>query len=288
MSYDVNEQLGEMQGILLDMLKFFKKFCEENNLTFFLAYGTCIGAIRHKGFIPWDDDIDILMPPDDYDRLLKLWPNLTSKGKYTLCNTDENYCDRHLALTIRDDETTYIRDADVDLDTNHGMMIEIGRYEYVAASKLGNYMQMFHTCVYMIYRTQRKPNNGSKYVKMLASLMLALVPSYKMRCKIWRFAEKQVFKIPKRKSGYIRFLGSMRALKKYVNEKAFSRAVMVPYEDTEMPVPVGYDSYLKKFYGDYMTPPPEKDRVFHPVLFVDTKNGYKKYRGKKYFVKHNK
>ena len=67
------EQLRELQLAQLDMLRFFKQFCEENNLTFYFIGGGLIGALRTGGFIPWDDDVDVLLPRDDYERLCVLW-----------------------------------------------------------------------------------------------------------------------------------------------------------------------------------------------------------------------
>ena len=67
------DQIRELHGRLLELLKFFKKYCSEHDLVFFLAFGSCLGAIRDKGFIPWDDDVDIIMPPNDYLRLKEIW-----------------------------------------------------------------------------------------------------------------------------------------------------------------------------------------------------------------------
>ena len=67
--------LQEIKQVELEILKEFNSFCEENNIRYFLAFGTLLGAIRYKGFIPWDDDVDVLVPRDDYNRLLKQFQN---------------------------------------------------------------------------------------------------------------------------------------------------------------------------------------------------------------------
>ena len=72
---DKNKYLKELQEYELDILKYFDKICKDNNLEYFLAYGSLIGAMRHKGFIPWDDDIDIQMPRPDYNRFIEIYDN---------------------------------------------------------------------------------------------------------------------------------------------------------------------------------------------------------------------
>lgn len=67
------EELRKWQLKLLEILVYFRDFCNEHNLRFWLAAGTCLGAVRHKGFIPWDDDLDVQMPREDYDKLIELW-----------------------------------------------------------------------------------------------------------------------------------------------------------------------------------------------------------------------
>ena len=81
----------ELKHIQLDMLSDIAEFCEQNNIKYFLAYGTLIGAIRHKGYIPWDDDIDICMPRPDYDKFLSLYNKKDSAYKAVAFELDENY-----------------------------------------------------------------------------------------------------------------------------------------------------------------------------------------------------
>lgn len=78
--------IEELKKIEIKILKFIKKICEENNLSYFLCNGTLLGAIRHKGFIPWDGDIDICMPRKDYQKFLNIMNNIKSNYNFFVWN----------------------------------------------------------------------------------------------------------------------------------------------------------------------------------------------------------
>ena len=84
------ELLRELQLKQLDMLVFFRDFCYKNNLTFYMCGGCCIGSLRNGGFVPWDDDIDVLMPRPEYERLVKLWKEQNPSDRFILLKTDDN------------------------------------------------------------------------------------------------------------------------------------------------------------------------------------------------------
>ncbi len=278
-----NEILKELHSVLLEELVFFKDFCDEHDLTFFLAYGTCLGAVREHGFIPWDDDVDIIMPPEDYLRLKKLWKPQTSIGKYTLCDTTDTYIDHHISTTIRDNETTYINYGDADSDTNHGIMIEIGTYSYYPRTKLGIAFQNVCAALYLIFRAQRIPNTGSNWQKKVVGILLKIFRTNKSRYRMWKFFEKYKMNINGHKSGFVRTFGQYHTFSKVYPKEIFSKVQLVPFENTTMPVPAGYDAYLRILYKDYMTPPPPEQRIpVHEVLFVDCHKPYIDYKGIQY------
>lgn len=282
----IGEDKKKLQGRLLELLIFFKTYCEENKLQFFLAFGTCLGAVREKGFIKWDDDVDIIMPVNDYVKLRKLWPSGKSIKHYTLCDASDSYYDGHLELTIRDDNTTYISKADLNLDTNHGIMIEISPLSYSPKSKLKCIYQSIHACIYAIFKTQRVSNTGTRIQKCIIKLILLIVRSSKTKYKLWKYAEKYIVNPQEKDKTYMRVFGQFHTLKKYYPSKLFEKEIWLPFESTEMPVPVGYDEYLTILYGDYMTPPPIEDRIpEHNVEFIDCDNSYLSYRGIKYLIK---
>ena len=84
------EEFRKWQLKLLEILVYFSEFCEAHDLRYYLASGTCIGAVRHHGFIPWDDDVDVAMPREDYNKLCELWERDADKTKFVCCKSDKN------------------------------------------------------------------------------------------------------------------------------------------------------------------------------------------------------
>ena len=117
-------EVKEIMDIELDILKYIHDICEKNNIIYFIDFGTLLGAVRHKGFIPWDDDLDFFMPRKDYERLAELWPQYADE-RYFLSKSSKDYVDRNLFITIRDKETTYIKPYQQDLDLPHGLALDV-------------------------------------------------------------------------------------------------------------------------------------------------------------------
>ena len=115
----------ELQKKGLEMARYFKDFCEAHDLLFYFCGGCCIGAIRHKGFIPWDDDVDFFMPREDYEKLKVLWPQEADTQRYTLVTQTETLVDHNLFITIRDNNTTAVKPYQKDIDMCHGLAMDI-------------------------------------------------------------------------------------------------------------------------------------------------------------------
>lgn len=273
--------LRELQNKSLEIALYFKDFCNEHGLLFYMCGGCCIGSLRHKGFIPWDDDVDVFMPRDDYEKLKELWPKYANTEKYACVYADKNRVDGNLFVTIRDNETTAIKPYQVDMDISHGVALDVLPLDGWPDGKMKRKMQVFWALVYSLYCAQTVPVNHGKAVSVAGKIALTLVPSKKLRYKLWKLAERKMTKYPIKECNYITELCSgPYYMKKQYPREAFDKAIWVDFEDVKMPIPQGYDVYLRTAFGDYMKlPPKEKQKPHHDAIFIDLNNSYKKYKG---------
>ena len=274
------EELRALQMKGLEMLRYFKAFCEEHQLLFYMCGGCCIGALRHGGFVPWDDDVDVFMPRGDYEKLKELWPRYADTKRYTCTYPNEKVVLRHLFLTISDNETTLIKPHQQDLDISHGVVLDVLPLDGCPGG-FRRKLQLFWALVYSIYCAQMVPTNHGGAVSALGKLLLLIVPGKKLRYRIWRMAQRHMTKYKIEDCEKITELcAGPHYMKNEYPKEAFAAAVMKPFEGELMPVPQGYDVYLRMAFGDYMTmPPKEKQKPHHDIIFCDLQHGYEQYRG---------
>ena len=272
-----------LQAKCLEMAEYFVQFCKENNLLCYLCGGGAIGTLRHKGFIPWDDDLDFFMPRKDYEKLAQLWPQ-KADSRYQLSKSNENYIDRNLFITIRDTQTTCIKPYQQDLDIPHGLALDVLPLDYYPANGLSRKKQVIAALVYSLFCAQTIPEKHGGIMKWGSQALLALVPSKKLRYKIWKKAEAEMTKYTKEESaGITELCSGPYYMKKKYPISSFEDALWLPFEETELPIPVGYDAYLKTAFGDYMTPPPvEKQVAHHDAVLIDLEKSYTHYKGEYY------
>ena len=272
-------ELKEIQAVTLTMSKYFVQFCQENNLLCYFCGGGCIGAVRNQGFIPWDDDLDFFMPRPDYEKLKKLWPQKADINRYPLLVAYKTYNDHNSFITIRDTATTFIKPYQEDLDIPHGLPIDIFPLDGAPEGNLRRKIQKFWALIYALFCSQVVPEKHGGLMAIGSKVLLGIFSSSKIRYHIWRFAEKRMTKYSFGSTPYVtelcvgpRYMGNIYHL------EDFKSAIFVPFEDTKMPIPVGYKSYLTQVFGDYMQLPPEEDRQpHHEAIIVDTKKSYTEY-----------
>ena len=272
-----------LQAKCLEMAEYFVQFCKENDLLCYLCGGGAIGTLRHKGFIPWDDDLDFFMPRKDYEKLAQLWPQ-KADSRYQLSKSNENYVDRNLFITIRDTQTTCIKPYQQDLDIPHGLALDVLPLDYYPTNELSRKKQVIAALVYSLFCAQTIPEKHGGIMKWGSQTLLALVPSKKLRYKIWKKAEAEMTKYTKKESdGITELCSGPYYMKKKYPISSFEDALWLPFEETELPIPVGYDAYLKTAFGDYMTPPPvEKQVAHHDAVLIDLEKSYTHYKGEYY------
>ncbi len=273
--------IADFQQKALEVFLYFADFCKEHNLRYFVCGGCCIGAVRHKGFIPWDDDIDVFMPRPDYERMCQLWRNYGDTQNYTLCRSNEQINYHDCGMLLKDNNSTFIQQHSQAEDIHHGYMMDIIPLDGGAPHGFKRKMQKLYAAVFSLFNAQRLPDNQGKKIRALAKIAFALVPSKKMRYKLWRFAEKKMSQYDFDEAPYItELVTGFRYMKNEYPPEVFAGVTYLPFEHLEIAVPQGYDTYLRMAFGDYMQLPPKEKRVpKHQVAFVDLQTPYTAYKG---------
>ncbi len=249
----------------LDMLDTLVEFCEKNNLRYSLSGGTLLGAIRHKGFIPWDDDIDVNMPRPDCERLMRLTNG--KLGKYRLEGPDfgeySNCCNW---FRIYNDDTVvenYKGGVTKKNPYYHPMFIDVFPVEGLPNSKLRCYIHWW-TIIFL-----EKMRRASVLKHMEANTiwrhlfhLISVIPARIVGYKNWGEAiQKCSKKYSFDNATYVgvttvtHYITKERVLKKY-----FLKHIKVVFEGKEYDAPENYDTYLRQLYGDYMKMPPVEEQ----------------------------
>ena len=261
-----NETSQLIQKDILEILKWFDKVCKENGLKYYLAGGTLLGAVRHKGFIPWDDDIDLFMDRDQYDKLLHLNLNDSRYKIFSLENKGDYY---YPFIKIIDSKALIKQDYLKHID-GYGLWIDIfpldkNKLHFFDFIALEINKAKFTGSIYTEFIP---PHNGSTFKRILKFLLYRFY--HNKNPKI--FALK-IDKIARKSNKYKceeKRLWCLHAGKNDCYEsKWFDGVVNLRFEDVYLPCPKFYDEFLKRRYGDYMTLPPEKERYsLHQFTFL--------------------
>lgn len=265
------ELLRELQLKELDTLEFFRDFCQKNNLTFYLCGGCCIGSLRTGGFVPWDDDIDVLMPRPDYERLTVLWKEQNPSNRFLLLKTDDEIFTGNIFVTITDTNYTMIKDNQKDVDIPHGLVLDVFPIDGCPKGKIKRYFQYFWTMIYSLFLAQVVPENHGGLLSLGSKALLKIFRKKKTRNKIWRFAEKKMTKYSFETSEYVTELCAGPHFMTYKYPKRiYEGTAEVEFEGLKMPVMKGYDEYLTIVFGDYMKEPPKEKQVpHHDIAYLD-------------------
>ena len=276
---------GALQEKSLEIFKYFQKICKKHNLRYWVGGGTLIGALRHQGFIPWDDDIDVFMPRPDYEKFYAIWNQVGDLRHYALCRTTKDKNIHQTDMQLVDLTTTFINRHSVNEDICHGVSVDIMPFEGCPEGKIARGMQIYHSILYSIFNVQRLPDHQGKALRFATSLVLNAVRSPERRYKVWSKHEKKMAGYDFDSAKTVKeTITSFRALF-YPHPRSAFETMEVPFEDIQVSIPVGYDAYLRRIFGDYMQLPPEEGRVAkHDVVYANLNEPFAKYKGIHYCV----
>lgn len=280
------EEIWPLQKKEYQILKELKRVCEKNRIEYSLAFGTMIGAIRHEGFIPWDDDIDVTMNYPDYMKFQEACKRDLEKD-YFLQTIDNDPESGITYLKLRLNSSTLILDTTVDKDMHQGINIDIYPNYHVPDSLIMRKLQLVACAFYMLFCEQKAPENHGVLFAVISKIVLSLIRG-NGRIRIRNACHKMMARYEGKKTKYMaQFYGNLDRCKRiYPSEYFESGFVYKRFVDEFFPVQSSYDLYLKQRYGDYMKMPPKEQQgvKLDHIVKIDTNKSYLEYKGILYCV----
>lgn len=272
-SVDFDKQL---KGKLLEMIKWFHGFCVENSLRYYVLGGTMLGAVRHKGFIPWDDDIDVGMPRKDYEKLAYLMGKQVC-GIYVIeTPTSEDKGFLYTFSKIYDTTTTLVENTRIPL--RRGIYIDVFPLDGLGSSLKESKKKYHKIDLYFKLLLTRATGirKGRNPLKNLAVATVGLIPGFLINNKkLQRFIDKLCKENDYDECLYGgNLLGAWR-FKEVMESRIMGTPVLYPFEDIMVYGAEYYDDYLTHLYGDWKKLPPQEKRVtHHDYLECDLEKSY--------------
>lgn len=268
------DYLPKLHSCELLIAKEVKRICDENGIKYFMIAGTLLGAVRHKGFIPWDDDMDIGMLREDYENFIKLAKtDLGNQFFLQTPETDSAYGLNFAKILLKD---TSLVEASAANNAVKGISIDVFPFDAVPESAEEEAKHKRRT--YFLRRLLLAKQNynvcgKNEYVKRLVYMGLKVIAAFYSREKLCKMLDsecKRYNTVGKTPEKIVNIGGAYGYDKETILREWVDSMAEIPFEDTVFAAPVEYISYLEYFYGDYMALPPEEKRYNrHGVVDVD-------------------
>jgi len=265
----MRKNISKLHAVDLEIVKEVVEICNDNNLLYYMIGGTMLGAIRHKGFIPWDDDIDLGMPREDYEKFLNLAPlKLSSHLKLVNYHTDST---NQYYITRIGDTNTKVVETRIANDSKYThISIDLfpldGSPNNTILRKLYYLKVMYHRAIMSLcYKDSIDPDRKRTRKEKLLLFIMTKIPIEKMfnpnkvKNKIDRIMRKQKVE----KSNLIGCLMGAYRTREMVSKSIYGEGAFYQFENITLRGPQYYDAFLKHIYGDYMKLPPLESRKTH-------------------------
>ena len=258
---EIISDIQKVKELELKILDEIISFCNERGYICYIAYGTLLGAVRHKGFIPWDDDIDVIMPRNDYEKFCAEWDN---SGRYKVleCKRDSSYIYPFAKVF---DSTTIIEEHDVLVGCNLGIYVDVFPQDNVPY-KTKNECYLIKKCetlekcrMYSMFRVDKilsKDKKKNIMRRIIWKILKGIGPA-----RISRYQDKVAQKYKDDDTDYIGCLCTRYSEREILPVSIYKDETTVMFEGKKYKTPANYDYILKLLYGDYMEFPPVEERV---------------------------
>lgn len=259
-------QIEEIKKIQLDLMKAVHIFCQENKLTYYLWGGSLLGAIRHNGYIPWDDDIDIAMPRKDYEYFCSNF-NIDTY-KVVSCGRDDEYflpyAKAYDSRTLKEEVVCYRGKKRYGIDVDIFPIDTVGSYENVEKTKAKR-TKLIKKLIKSNYKFQKSTSALRTLVRAGRGILytferkLGLLNSNKIANEL----NKMATSFNGESKDQMSYADPWRKVPFYMPQDWVDNIILHKFEDTQFCIMEKYDQVLSAYFGDYMTLPPEEQRITH-------------------------
>ncbi|WP_028547139.1 LicD family protein [Paenibacillus taiwanensis] len=263
-----DEQLKQLKMEMFSLLIEVDRICEKHNIQYFLSDGTLLGAIRHKGFIPWDDDVDIQMFRSDYERFCEICKSELNNEKFFLQNQQNDKHYNWVFGKLRLKNTSYVRSGQEHLKQKDGICMDIFPIDNISPNKYKQKLSMFicKICRKILWAQVGKKAASTIYSKMLFKA-LSFIPR-----RVTIFIFDYFSKLYNKKE--TPFLVCHNLVGHIYKREWYDQAIIVNFEGHAFRAPERYDDILTSRYGEYMEIPPlDKQHGHSYASFIKFSNG---------------
>ncbi|MBR3161667.1 MAG: LicD family protein [Bacilli bacterium] len=261
------KELQKLQGIELEVLIEFDRICKKHNLKYVLVGGSLLGAIRHNGFIPWDDDIDVSMLRDDYNKFIKIQKDELNNDKYYFqsMETDDKF-GLPFAKLRRKNSIYCERSCPIE-KKQQGIWLDIFPIDKISENyfcAILDFIRVFYYKNIIAFKLNFKfySTGIKKFILYVIKFLSKFYNLEKTKKKYYATIEKHNKKDSKKVINH----GGVYLLREIADEKIFTDIVTHKFEGHYFNIPKDYDEYLTRIYGDYMKLPKKKKRVSHHLI----------------------
>lgn len=247
----------EIHDSIFDAFKELVRYCEENNLHYVMTFGTLLGAVRHKGFIPWDLDIDVSMPRPDYDYLIKNYPSNDNFAIFSP-ETHDNY---FLPFAKLSNQKTIVDEHYKGYKKNpYGVYVDIFPVEGIKEEDAAKIVKKSIKLFSLVTLCRFKPSLGFTFLENVGFVLGNIAVGWWPYKKIVKKANDLLHLTSYEEADKITLISSDDEEPLLFDKSFFEDSIECDFEDIKCKIPREYDLILTNHYGDYMTPPSEKEK----------------------------
>ena len=278
MAYNIEDtaQLRQLQLVELEIMKVFADICARHNLRYAMIGGTMLGAIRHKGFIPWDEDMDVGMPRPDYEKFMSICRSELPEG-YDLRTFRQNPDYKRAFSKLVDKRVVITNDSNVKTTYEYAWL-DIFPFDGMPKNRARQLIHFWHMTFWrFLYRAScfeemvnlNRPGRPLYLRAIIKFLQITHFGSRMDTIKLLKKLEKGLAKYPYDASPFMVSFFGQYMTREIVDKKLLGKGARYPFEGLMLIGPEKYDAFLTQFYGDYMTPPKDADKNKLNITSID-------------------